>query len=215
MTQCGCCSVGSVGGVAFFSEASRSLNDSALISSASCVFDRRFLAFVLPAIYARLVGFLFRIEAAEHAVQIFGVLEILADDRGGVGVRHHVLVEPAIVLQHVVNDPAQKRNIGAGANRHVLLAHRGRPREMRIDVDELAPRSRAFMGKRKPTGCASAIFEPMIRMQSAFCRSSWKLVAAPRPNEAPRPGTEALCQIRAWFSMGTMPRPPSNSFLMR
>ncbi len=61
----------------------------------------------------------------------------------------------------------------------------------------LAPRSRAIIGNRKPTGCASAILEPMNRMQSAFCMSSWKLVAAPRPNEAPRPGTEALCQIRA------------------
>jgi hypothetical protein len=27
-----------------------------------------------------------------------------------------------------------------------------------------------------------------------------KVVAPPRPNEVPRPGTVALCQIRAWFS---------------
>ena len=29
-----------------------------------------------------------------------------------------------------------------------------------------------IIGKRNPTGCASAILEPMIRMQSLFCMSS-------------------------------------------
>ena len=35
----------------------------------------------------------------------------------------------------------------------------------------VAPRSFAFIGQRKPTGCASAMFEPMMSMQSAFARS--------------------------------------------
>jgi len=39
--------------------------------------------------------------------------------------------------------------------------------------------------------------EPMNKMQSLLARSCWLVVAAPRPNEAPRPGTEALCHIRA------------------
>jgi hypothetical protein len=68
--------------------------------------------------------------------------------------------------------------------------------------------------KRNPTGCASAMFDPMMRMQSLFCRSSWKVVAAPRPNVALKLGTDALCHMRAWFSMATMPR-LLNSFLMR
>jgi hypothetical protein len=58
------------------------------------------------------------------------------------------------------------------------------------------------------------MFEPMIRMLSLNCRSSWKPVAAPRPNEVLKLGTEALCHIRAWFSMATMPI-ELNSFLIR
>ena len=59
------------------------------------------------------------------------------------------------------------------------------------------------------------MFEPMTTMQSALARSHCGVVAAPRPNEAPRLGTEELCQMRAWFSIQTMPRPPPNSFLIR
>jgi hypothetical protein len=54
----------------------------------------------------------------------------------------------------------------------------------------------------------------MIRMQSLRCRSAWKEVAAPRPKEVLRLGTEALCHMRAWFSMETMPS-VLKSFLMR
>jgi hypothetical protein len=36
------------------------------------------------------------------------------------------------------------------------------------------------------------MFEPMITMQSEFCRSCWKVVAPPRPNEVPRLGTVVL-----------------------
>ena len=51
-------------------------------------------------------------------------------------------------------------------------------------------------------------------MQSLNCKSPWKLVAAPRPNVVLKLGTEALCHIRAWFSMATMPI-ALNSFLIR
>ena len=49
------------------------------------------------------------------------------------------------------------------------------------------------------------MFEPMIKMLSAFFMSIAKVVAPPRPNEVPRPGTVELCHIRAWFSMKTTP----------
>jgi hypothetical protein len=45
----------------------------------------------------------------------------------------------------------------------------------------------------------------MITMQSEFCRSCWNVVAPPRPNEVPRPGTVELCHMRAWFSIETAP----------
>ena len=61
----------------------------------------------------------------------------------------------------------------------------------------VAPLALAFIGHRKPTGWASAMFEPIRRTQSDPAMSCMVLVAAPRPNEAPRPGTEAECQILA------------------
>src|SRR3954449_9066675 len=64
-----------------------------------------------------------------------------------------------------------------------------------------APRSLASTTHWNPTGWASAMFEPMITMQSEFCRSCWKSVAPPRPNEVPRPGTVEECHMRAWFSI--------------
>jgi hypothetical protein len=58
------------------------------------------------------------------------------------------------------------------------------------------------------------MFEPWITMQSEFCRSCWKSVAPPRPNEVPRPGTVEECHMRAWFSICTAPIALKN-FLMR
>ena len=77
-----------------------------------------------------------------------------------------------------------------------------------------APRSLASITHWKPTGCCSAMFEPMIRMQSEFWRSCWKVVAPPRPNEVPRPGTVELCHMRAWFSIDSAPAAVKN-FLIR
>ena len=76
-----------------------------------------------------------------------------------------------------------------------------------------APRCLASTTHWKPTGWFSAMFEPMITMQSEFCRSCWKVVAPPRPNEVPRPGT-VLCHMRAWFSICTAPIAEKN-FLIR
>ena len=77
-----------------------------------------------------------------------------------------------------------------------------------------APRCLAFITQRNPTGWASAMLQPSITMQSEFWRSCWKLVAPPRPNELPRPGTVELCHIRAWFSIWIAPI-AVNSFLIR
>jgi hypothetical protein len=77
-----------------------------------------------------------------------------------------------------------------------------------------APRDLASITHWNPTGWASAMFEPMITMQSDSARSSCVLVAPPRPNEVPRPGTVEECQIRAWFSIWIAPS-AVNSFLIR
>jgi hypothetical protein len=51
-------------------------------------------------------------------------------------------------------------------------------------------------------------------MQSECWMSCWKVVAPPRPNVVPRPGTVELCHMRAWFSIWIAPI-AVNSFLMR
>ncbi len=78
----------------------------------------------------------------------------------------------------------------------------------------VAPRAFASITHWNPTGWHSAMFEPWMTMQSEFCRSCWKVVAPPRPNEAPKLGTVALCQIRAWFSIWIAPI-AVKSFLIR
>ena len=47
--------------------------------------------------------------------------------------------------------------------------------------------------------------EPWIQTTSEFWMSCWKLVAPPRPNEVPRPGTVEECHMRAWFSIWIAP----------
>ena len=70
----------------------------------------------------------------------------------------------------------------------------------------VAPFSRAIIGCRKPTGCASAMFEPWMMMQSAFCKSMRLVVAPPLPYVMPRPGTVELCHIRAWLVIRVNPK---------
>ena len=79
----------------------------------------------------------------------------------------------------------------------------------------VAPRAFASVTKRKATGWFSAMLEPITVITSALARSHNAIVAAPRPKLVPKLGTEEECQMRAWFSMFTIPRPPPNSFFIR
>ena len=78
----------------------------------------------------------------------------------------------------------------------------------------VAPRAFASITHWNPTGWHSAMFEPWMTMQSAFCRSCWKVVAPPRPNDVPKLGTVLECHMRAWFSIWTAPIAEKN-FLIR
>ena len=126
----------------------------------------------------------------------------------------HVLAELAAVLEDVVDDPAEEGDVRPARSGTCRSASA----EVRVKRGStwktLAPFFFASMTHWKPTGCASAMFEPMIRMQSEFCRSCWNVVAPPRPNEVPRPGTVELCHMRAWFSIWIAPS-AVNSFLIR
>ena len=77
-----------------------------------------------------------------------------------------------------------------------------------------APRDLASSTHWKPTGWHSAMLDPWMTMQSALAMSCRHWVAPPRPNEVPRPGTVAECQIRAWFSIWIAPA-AVKSFLIR
>ncbi len=59
------------------------------------------------------------------------------------------------------------------------------------------------------------MFDPMIITQFALAISHCAVVAAPRPKEEPKLGTEELCQTRAWFSIQTIPSPPPRSFFIK
>ena len=52
----------------------------------------------------------------------------------------------------------------------------------------VAPRSRASITHWKPTGWFSAMFEPMIRMQSAFCEVLLEGRGAAAPERGPQTG---------------------------
>src|SRR5437588_12973373 len=67
-----------------------------------------------------------RIVAREQAIQLFGILKILAYQRGGVGVMHDVVMEVAIVLEQVANNRSQEDDVAARARRHVEIRQRRR-----------------------------------------------------------------------------------------
>ena len=69
-----------------------------------------------------------------------------------------------------------------------------------------APFSCALRIHLKAIGWFSATLLPSTRIVLQFWRSIQWFVIAPRPNEAPRPGTVGLCQSRAWCSTNGSPR---------
>src|SRR5918996_1569524 len=71
----------------------------------------------------------------------------------------------------------------------------------------VAPFALASIGQRNATGWHSAMLEPITITQSESAMARGYIVAAPRPSRVPNPGTLERCQILAWFSMATMPRP--------
>ena len=78
-----------------------------------------------------------------------------------------------------------------------------------------APRALASATHWKPTGWHSAMFEPSMMMQSELAMSCRYCVAPPRPNEDPRLGTVAECQIRAWFSIWIAPEAVKSFFIRK
>ncbi len=59
---------------------------------------------------------LLRVPAAEQAIELFGVLKLIADDQRGVGIRDDVIVEIAVVREDVMDEAAEEGDISAGTN---------------------------------------------------------------------------------------------------
>src|SRR5262249_45024636 len=78
-----------------------------------------------------------RVPPGEEPVVLLRVGELVADDHAGVRVRVHVLVEPALVLDDVVDDAAEKRDVAARADPDVPRRRSTRPCEPRVDVDHV------------------------------------------------------------------------------
>src|SRR5690349_21182889 len=83
-------------------------------------------------------------QPGKDAVQLFSAFEVGAHDRRGIGVVEQVLLEegvrlPALVVDDVVDESAQERDIAARANRGVEITHGAGAGEARVDVDQLRP----------------------------------------------------------------------------
>src|SRR6266699_3082933 len=79
------------------------------------------------------------VQPREDPIQVLGVGELLADDHRGVGVGGYVLAEVFLVLQDVVDDPAEEGDVGPGPQRHVQVGQCAGAGEPRVDVDHRGP----------------------------------------------------------------------------
>ena len=82
---------------------------------------------VAPVALARVVvaGLPVAAVAAEQPVEVLGVPEPLLTMVGRVGVVEDVLLEPAVVGEDVVDQPAEEGDVAAGPDPHVHVAQRG------------------------------------------------------------------------------------------
>ncbi len=81
-------------------------------------------------------------QSRKNSVQFFGVLEVLADDRRGIGVVHDEALEerivvPLLAVEHIFDDAAEEGDVRSGAHRRVNIGYRAGAGETRIDVDDL------------------------------------------------------------------------------
>jgi hypothetical protein len=59
------------------------------------------------------------VQAREHSVQVLGVRVVLGQDRGRVRVGQDVVLEVLAAAEHVVDQPADERDVRSGPDRQV------------------------------------------------------------------------------------------------
>ncbi len=107
----------------------------------------------------------------------------------GIGIMQHIFMEPEIMFQNVANYSVYEGDIGCGPNMHMMIAGRAGSCETRIDMAGYGALFPGLHWPVKATGCASAMFDPMMIMQSLLTRSRGGLVQAPKPNVGDRAAT--------------------------
>ncbi len=95
-------------------------------------------AAIAPAARARVVvaGLPVPAVAAEQPVEVLGIPEPLLHDARCVGVVDHVVLEPAVVAQDVVDQSAEEGDVAAGPDADVHVAQRRHAGVARVDVDQ-------------------------------------------------------------------------------
>lgn len=154
-----------------------------------------------------------RVEPGEQSAEVLGVAEVLVHDGRGVGIGDHVVVEPEVVAEHVVDQAAEQGDVGSGSDRDVSVGHRAGAGEARVDMDDPGS-ARLRLGNplephRVCFGHVAALQHDAIGVGHVLQR-----LGGAAARTGPRPGTVAECQIRAWFSIWIAPA-AVNNFLMR
>ena len=91
----------------------------------------------------RTVLFLLRIPAREQPIQIFSVAIVFAQNRRRIGIGKDVVLEPLVVLDHVVDQAPEKEDVRARAQRCPDIRTRRGARKARVDMDHFpAPLTR-------------------------------------------------------------------------
>src|SRR5439155_1150774 len=95
------------------------------------------------------------------------VLEVvaLADDEGRVRVVLHVVGVVEVVLEDVVDEPAEVGHVGTGADPQIGIGERGRPREARVRVDHLRAAARARPLRRIELGLHEPLEADRVRFR--------------------------------------------------
>src|SRR5580692_1168651 len=91
--------------------------------------------FIKPS--AGVVFFVLRIPARKYASEIFGVLEILRNDGGSVGVVDNILTKVFAVFENVVNESSEEEDVRSGTQRSPDIGHCGSAAEPRVNVNHL------------------------------------------------------------------------------
>jgi hypothetical protein len=75
----------------------------------------------------------------EEPIEVLCIDEVFIDYRGGIRVAYDVLAKLAVVLEDVVDDPAQESDVAPGAEGYVEVRYRAGAGVAQVYVDDRRP----------------------------------------------------------------------------